>query len=250
MASAETTSLHGKTGQHSLSPSFLQVSAPAVPSIASPVALPADASTLAAANLAPVETAAADPSPAVSSHSPPVFGNPFTGFIGRSFLQFCLWVDMVAAFRRTRRATRATSNTSAEGWRHRLHVTCRMYPWLGTASCILSAAALTFLFYASSLKNVLPFAFLAIIALVATVFGREAGVLGTLTAALIFASVLFEPRPSLAMQDPVAQSRVIWMIVIGVVVSDLIGRHKLAHSGDVPKFAQAGTISVQKTRRG
>jgi K+-sensing histidine kinase KdpD len=90
----------------------------------------------------------------------------------------------------------------------------------------VTAACLTRIFYTSSFKTTLPFVFLGIIVLVTIVFGRKAGVLGTLGAALIFASVLFEPRPSLAMQDPVAQTHLIWMIVIGVVVADLLGQRK------------------------
>jgi K+-sensing histidine kinase KdpD len=99
-----------------------------------------------------------------------------------------------------------------------------VHPWLGVGSCSLAAVCCTAIFYTSSFKNILPFVFLGIITVVTLMFGRSAGVLGTLSAALIFASVLFEPRPSLAMEDPIAQTHLMWMMVIGVVVAYWLGR--------------------------
>ncbi len=97
--------------------------------------------------------------------------------------------------------------------------------WL---SCAVAAALATLLFYESSYKTALPFAFLAIIAGTAILFGRLAGALGTVIASLVFASVLFEPRPSLAVDDPVAKAHLAWMAAVGVVLSDLIGRRRVA----------------------
>jgi K+-sensing histidine kinase KdpD len=98
----------------------------------------------------------------------------------------------------------------------------------GGLSCAVAAALATLLFYESSYKTALPFAFLAIIVWTAILFGRLAGVLGTVIASLVFASVLFEPRPSLAVDDPVARAHLAWMAAVGVVLSDLIGRRKIA----------------------
>jgi len=62
------------------------------------------------------------------------------------------------------------------------------------ALCTAAAACLTPLFHASSFRPFLPLLFLGVIVLVAIRFGRLAGMLGTVAAALIFAEFLFEPR--------------------------------------------------------
>jgi hypothetical protein len=62
--------------------------------------------------------------------------------------------------------------------------------------------------------------------LVAFWFGRAAGVLGTLTAAFLFADYLFEPA-GLAVGDPVARDHLISMLVVGIVISDLLARLKI-----------------------
>jgi K+-sensing histidine kinase KdpD len=150
---------------------------------------------------------------------------PFIGMAGHCFLKLGIWMDHISFRRPTEfpRSTRVSAGRKlAEARRFSLrNIT---HSWLGTGSCVVAAAGLTAVFYGSSFKNTLPFIFIAVVLIVTLLFGREAGVLGTLGAALIFASVLFEPRPSLAMNDPTAQTHLIWMIVIGVVVADLFGR--------------------------
>jgi K+-sensing histidine kinase KdpD len=78
-------------------------------------------------------------------------------------------------------------------------------------------------FHASSFRVFFPFLFLAVVVLVAIRFGTLAGVLGTIAAAIIFAGFLFEPRLSLAVRDTAAKSNLIWMIIGGVAISDLLG---------------------------
>ena len=159
-----------------------------------------------------------------NTHALTSVSSPFTGLAGRSFLKFWLWLGIVSS--RIHRTPNASSSEPMSSWWLRQDLKPGVYPWLGTGSCIAAAACLTRIFYASSFKTTLPFVFLGIVVLVAILFGRKAGVLGTLGAALIFASLLFEPRPSLAMEDPVAQTHLIWMIVIGVVAADLLGQRK------------------------
>jgi len=101
---------------------------------------------------------------------------------------------------------------------------------LGTVCCTIAAACLIPLFYASSVKAILPIPFLIIIVLVAFRFGRAAGVLGTLAAAFLFAWFLYEPA-GLAVGDPVAKSHLIWMMIIGIVISDLLTRFKMGRMG-------------------
>jgi K+-sensing histidine kinase KdpD len=154
------------------------------------------------------------------------FADPFGGFVGHSFLHFCQFVELMYGWTRTRLASaemtaesllNAPSHSSLKNWG-----SCS----LGTICCTVVAAGLIPLFNASSIKSILPIPFLVIIVLVAFRFGRAAGVLGTLTAAFLFAYYLFEPA-GLAVSDPVARDHLIWMLVIGIVISDLMARFKV-----------------------
>ena len=100
---------------------------------------------------------------------------------------------------------------------------------LGTLCCMLAAAALIPMFSTSSVKSSLPLPFLLIIVLVALLFGRTAGVLGTVIAAILFAKYLFEPA-GLAVSDPVARTHLIWMVILGVVISDLLAWMRAHHT--------------------
>jgi K+-sensing histidine kinase KdpD len=55
---------------------------------------------------------------------------------------------------------------------------------------------------------------------------------GTLTAALIFAIFLFEPRFSLTIEDAAARNHLIWMGVIGLVISDLLGAYAVREKNE------------------
>jgi len=66
------------------------------------------------------------------------------------------------------------------------------------------------------------------IMVVAICFGNIAGVLATITAAIIFAVFLFEPWLSLAVRDSVAKDRLIWMVLIGIIISDLLGPRNIS----------------------
>jgi K+-sensing histidine kinase KdpD len=101
---------------------------------------------------------------------------------------------------------------------------------LGTICCTVAAAFLIPLFNASTAKSIIPIPFLLIIVLVAFRFGRSAGVLGTMAAAFLFAWFLYEPA-GLAVSDPVAKSHLIWMLILGIVISDLLTRFKMGRVG-------------------
>ncbi len=155
------------------------------------------------------------------------FADPFVGFVGHCFLHFCQAVEFVTGWTKPRSAQAemvaesllesSTRHGSLKHWG-----SCS----LGTICCSVVAACLIPLFSASSIKSFLPIPFLLIIALVALGFGRAAGVLGTVAAALLFAGFLFEPS-GLAVGDPVAKRHLIWMLIIGIVFSDLLARFKL-----------------------
>lgn len=67
-----------------------------------------------------------------------------------------------------------------------------------------------------------PLLFLGVVALVAIRLGNLAGILGTIAAALIFVGLMFEPRLSLAVHDSGAKSSLIWMLVAGIAMSELL----------------------------
>ena len=93
----------------------------------------------------------------------------------------------------------------------------------GSVLCAASAGGLTLMFNKSSIKSVLPLLFLGIIILVAIRFGKESGMVGTIVAAIIFAGLLLEPLFSPRVRDFTQRSNLFWMIVGGIVFSELLG---------------------------
>jgi hypothetical protein len=155
------------------------------------------------------------------------FADPFVGFVGRCFMYFCQAVEFVTGWAKPRSAHAEMAavtllNSSTHHGPLKQWGSCS----LGTICCSVIAACLIPLFSASTIKSFLPIPFLLIIALVAFGFGRAAGVLGTVAAALLFAGFLFEPS-GLAVGDPVAKRHLIWMLIVGIVFSDLLARFKL-----------------------
>src|SRR5439155_25848050 len=98
-----------------------------------------------------------------------------------------------------------------------------VWPTLGTAVCAAAACSLALAFDTSSFKTLLALLFLGFILLTATVFGNVAGMLGTILAAVIFAAFLFEPTFSLGVKDSAQRSNLIWMVVGGLAISELLG---------------------------
>jgi len=97
----------------------------------------------------------------------------------------------------------------------------------GSGCCVVASALLTPVFIQSSLSSFAPLVFLLVIVVVAVRFGSFAGMLGTIGGALVFAVFLFEPRFSIMINDAGARNHLIWMVLIGVVVSDLLGAYSL-----------------------
>ncbi len=98
---------------------------------------------------------------------------------------------------------------------------------IGAGCCAIASAALTPIFKQSSFSSSAPLIFLIVIVVVAVRFGNFAGMLGTIAGALIFAVFLFEPRFSIEIKDVSSRNHLIWMVLIGVVVSDLLGAYSL-----------------------
>ena len=159
----------------------------------------------------------------VADHSVPV-GVPFADFIGRCFMIGCLCYDAAARWITSHQppAKLESEVTQKYDW----HVAGWLRTSLGVGSCTLAAGALVAMFWASSLRSMVPFVFVVVISYIAIRFGNVAGLVGTVIAALLFASVLFAPRPSLAIDNPADQNHLIMMIVVGICVSELLGRRK------------------------
>lgn len=96
---------------------------------------------------------------------------------------------------------------------------------LGAGCCGVAAAGLSPIISQTRFSSFAPLIFLVVIFLVATRLGNFAGMFGTLSAALVFAVFLFEPRFSLLINDVAARDHLIWMVVLGVVISDLLGAY-------------------------
>src|SRR4051812_45494945 len=88
--------------------------------------------------------------------------------------------------------------------------TSRRPQWLssivGSAMCAASALAAALIFNRSSSNAFVPLIFLFVILLAAVRFGSVAGILGTITATLIFALFMFEPLLRLNIKSSVQKS--------------------------------------------
>jgi K+-sensing histidine kinase KdpD len=96
---------------------------------------------------------------------------------------------------------------------------------VGAGCCAIAAAGLTPVISQTPFTSLAPLVFLVVIFFVAARFGNFAGMCGTLTGALVFAVFLFEPRFSLVIADAASRNHLIWMILIGLVASDLLGAY-------------------------
>jgi K+-sensing histidine kinase KdpD len=101
-------------------------------------------------------------------------------------------------------------------------------PVLGMAiSAVLSVLA-TVVFRERPSRVLVPAGFLIAIILVARLWGRVAGVLGTATAALVFAFLLFNPVGSWIVNDDAARTNLGWMLLGGMALSYFLGKQKQA----------------------
>jgi K+-sensing histidine kinase KdpD len=92
---------------------------------------------------------------------------------------------------------------------------------IGALVCALAAVALSAAADGHAWKNLVPLIFTAVLLLIAVLFGARAGILGTVLAALIFASFLFGPVGNLQVANESARANLGWMLLIGVGFSFL-----------------------------
>jgi len=92
---------------------------------------------------------------------------------------------------------------------------------IGGLVCALAALALSAAANGQSWRNLAPLIFTVVLLIIAGLFGSRAGVLGTVAAALIFASFLFSPIGNILVTDESARGNLGWMMLIGIGFSFL-----------------------------
>lgn len=92
---------------------------------------------------------------------------------------------------------------------------------IGTVLCGLAAVGASIVAIGHSWEVSMPLVFVAILLVIAFVFGARAGVLGTIIAAIIFAIFLFRPAGSLQTGNDVARMNLAWMLLLGIVFAFL-----------------------------
>lgn len=92
---------------------------------------------------------------------------------------------------------------------------------LGSLICGLAAVGVSVISEGRSWQNLVPLVFILVLLVIAGIFGSKAGIMGTLLAALIFASFLFAPTRSMSIASDSARSNLGWMLLVGIAFSFL-----------------------------
>ena len=87
---------------------------------------------------------------------------------------------------------------------------------IGAVLCAIGAIGLSALAVGKIWEPWAPLVFVAILLLIAVMFGARAGILGTLLAGLIFAVFLFRPLGSIQINSSVARGNLAWMLLLGI----------------------------------
>ena len=114
-------------------------------------------------------------------------------------------------------------------WNKTAMKTAAKKPWamplidaaIGGAICSLAAMGMIAAAEGHSWKNLAPLIFTVVLLVTAAFFGARAGILGTVLAALFFATFLFGPTGSISVANDSARSNLGWMLLIGIGFSFL-----------------------------
>ena len=87
---------------------------------------------------------------------------------------------------------------------------------IGALLCAIAAVIVSVVAIGHSWEVTVPLVFVAILLAISAVFGARAGILGTITAAVIFAAFLFEPLGSVQVRNDVARGNLAWMLLLGI----------------------------------
>ena len=108
--------------------------------------------------------------------------------------------------------------------------TCSSIPGSGTLVgsilCLVAAIFTAVFAHGHAWQVDVPLPFTVVLLVVALLFGARAGVIGTLLAALVFATHLFLPLGSIRIESNTARSNLGWMLMIGIAFSFLFAPHK------------------------
>ncbi len=96
----------------------------------------------------------------------------------------------------------------------------------GGVLCFMAAIVTAVFASGHAWQVVVPLLFTVVLLVVALLFGTRAGVIGTLLAALVFATHLFNPLGSIRIESSAARSNIGWMLMIGIAFSFLFAPHK------------------------
>jgi len=101
--------------------------------------------------------------------------------------------------------------------------TLERYPVaIGVALSAVAALSVALLFARVSRSATLPLIFAVVQVAIAARFGVKVSVLGSLSAAAIFASILYSPTGSLAVENPAARANLAWMVLVSIALSYLL----------------------------
>lgn len=109
--------------------------------------------------------------------------------------------------------------------------------------CSATAVLLSLTFQSQDLefRSKLPLVFLILIVLVARKMGEASAILGTISAALVFAMLLFHPLGSIGVATKAARASLAWFLLGGMVCAHLLSppssKHRRRHS-DFPDNRQ------------
>jgi K+-sensing histidine kinase KdpD len=92
---------------------------------------------------------------------------------------------------------------------------------IGALLCAIAAVGVSAVAAGHTWTVSVPLVFTAILLLVSSIFGSRAGILGTIMAAMIFATFLFKPMGSIHVGDEAAKSNLAWMLLLGIAFSFL-----------------------------
>lgn len=92
---------------------------------------------------------------------------------------------------------------------------------IGGLVCALAALILSATATGHTWKNFAPLIFTAVLLIIAGIFGARAGIIGTVLATIIFASLLFSPIGNIQVADESARGNLGWMMLIGIGFSFL-----------------------------
>lgn len=113
--------------------------------------------------------------------------------------------------------SKTTMKTAAE----KLWMIPLMDAAIGGLVCALAALALSAAANGHTWKNLAPLIFTVVLLIIAGLFGSRAGIIGTVLAAMIFASLLFNPMGNIQVADETARGNLGWMMLIGIGFSFL-----------------------------